>query len=493
MNLKQQAFSGVKWTTLSALVNILVQLVQLVILTQLLSRQDFGLMAIVMVVIGFSQLFIDMGVSNAIIYKKEISYKELSSLYWFNIVVGCTFFLLLVFSSWSIARFYDNNRLSSLVQLVAISFVIQPWGQQFMIFLQKELKFKILAQVEIISKFVSFSSVIILAYLDYGVYSLALGTPVYALCSAVGYNIVGRRYYQPKLFFSFQKVKTYLNFGLFQMGDKFLNYFALQMDTILIGKIMGIEILGVYNIAKDLTSKPYMIINPIITRVTFPVMSKINHDIPKLKLIFLQTLNYLSYINILIYLLIILLAEPIVLVLFGSKWVDAIPLIQILALTYVFRSFGNPSGSLLLSLGAAKQAFIWNLLVFILYPVSIFSGSYWGLIGIAIGTCILQVVLFIPNWKMNVQPFINVSFSEYLAVYAKPFLLPLIASLPCYLLLMFMQPTIWSMLITSILFTVLFLSLALKFEKYLVIDAVEFLPDKLKQSKALVKLKNKGD
>lgn len=493
MDLKQQAFSGVKWTTLSALVNTLIQLVQLVVLTQLLSRQDFGLMAIVMVVIGFSQLFVDMGVSNAIIYKKEISYKELSSLYWFNIVIGCLFFLLLVFSSWSIAKFYDNDKLSSLVQLVAVSFMIQPWGQQFMIFLQKELKFKILAQVEIISRSISFSTVIILAYLDYGVYSLALGTPVYAFCSAIGYNIVGRRYYQPKLFFSFKKVKAYLNFGMFQMGDKFLNYFASQMDTILIGKIMGMEILGTYNIAKDLTSKPYMIINPIITRVTFPVMSKINHDIPKLKLIFLKTLNYLSYINILIYLLIFLLAEPIVLVLFGPKWTDAIPLIQILAFTYIFRSFGNPSGSLLLSLGAAKRAFTWNLLVFALYPVSIFIGSYWGLMGIAIGTFILQVVLFIPNWKMNVQPFINVSFSEYLAVYVKPFLLPLIASVPCYLLLMILEHTIWSMLITSILFTGLFFSLALKFERDLVMDAVGFLPGKLKRSKVWVKLKNKKD
>ena len=478
---------------MSAVTNTLIQVIQLVILTQVLSRQDFGLMAIVMVVIGFSQLFIDMGVSNAIIYKKEISHEELSSLYWFNVIIGCSFFLLLVFSSWSIAKFYNHDKLSPLIQLVAISFIIQPWGQQFMVFLQKELKFKALAQVEIASRLISFLVVIILAYLDYGVYSLAISTPVYALCSTIGYNITGRKYYQPNLFFSFQKVKPYLNFGLFQMGDKFLNYFALQMDTILIGKLLGIEILGVYNIAKDLTSKPYLIINPIITRVTFPIMSKINHDIPKLKQIFLKTLNYLSYINILIYLLIILLAEPIVLVLFGTKWVDAIPLIQILALTYVFRSFGNPSGSLLLSLGKAKQTFIWNLLVFALYPISIFIGGYWGIMGIAMGTFVLQVVLFVPNWKMNVQSFINVSFSEYIAVYAKPFLLPLIASVPCYFLLMLIKNSVWSMLLTSVLFALLFLLLAFIFEKSLLSDALDLLPAKFRQIKILIKLKKRED
>lgn len=491
MSLKQQAFSGVKWTTLSAVFTILIQLIQLIILTQLLSRQDFGLMAIVMVVIGFSQLFVDMGVSNAIIYRKEITQKELSSLYWFNIAIGGLFFLLLFFSSGLIARFYDNDKLLPLLKLVAISFIIQPWGQQFMVFLQKELKFKTLAQVEIISRLISFLSVVILAFLDYGVYALAVSTPVYALCSSIGYNITGRKYYHPEFFFSFQKVKAYLNFGLFQMGDKFLNYFALQTDTILIGKILGIEILGTYNIAKDLTSKPYMIINPIITRVTFPVMSKINHDIPKLKLIFLKTLNYLSYINILIYLLIIILAEPLVLILFGPKWVDAIPLIQILALTFVFRSFGSPAGSLLLSFGKAKKAFVWNLLVFILYPISIFTGSNWGITGIAVGTMLLQVVLFIPNWKMNVHPLIKVSFSEYIAVYSKPFLLSIIAAIPCYLLLMVTGNSLWSMLLISVLFAALFFWLALKFERVLISDAFSFLPDKIKQMRILINLKDR--
>lgn len=491
MSLKQQAFSGVKWTTLSAVFNILIQLVQLIILTQLLDRQDFGLMAIVMVIIGFSQLFVDMGVSNAIIYRKDITQKELSSLYWFNIVIGAFFFLLLFFSSGLIARFYENDKLLPLLKLVAVSFIIQPWGQQFMVFLQKELKFKILAQVEIVSRLISFLSVVILAFCDYGVYALAVSTPIYSFFSAIGYNLAGRKYYHPELFFSFREMKTYLNFGLFQMGDKFLNYLALQTDTLLIGKILGMEILGTYNIAKDLTSKPYMIINPIITRVTFPVMSKINHDIPKLKLIFLKTLNYLSYINILIYLLIIILAEPLVHILFGIKWLDAIPLIQILALTFVFRSFGSPAGSLLLSFGKAKKAFIWNLLVFILYPISIFAGSNWGIIGIAVGTMLLQVVLFIPNWRMNVYPLINVNFSEYSAVYRKPFLLSIITAAPCYLLLTVTGNSLWSMLLISLLFGVLFFWLALKFERDLISDAFSFLPDKIKHMKVLVNLKDK--
>lgn len=491
MDIKQQAFSGVKWTTLSTLVNTSIQLIQLVLLTQILNRQDFGLMAIVMVVIGFSQLFIDMGVSNAIIYKKEVTNKELSSLYWFNIAIGIFFFVLLFYSSNAIAKFYQADKLSSLLQVVAISFLIQPWGQQFMVFLQKELKFKSLAQVEIASRLVSFSTVIILAYLDYGVYALAISTPVYATCSTLGYNIMGRKHYRPKLFFSFKKVKSYLNFGLFQMGDKFLNYFALQMDTMLIGKILGIETLGLYNIAKDLTSKPYMIINPIITRVAFPLMSKINDDILKLKKVFLKTLKYLFYLNTFIYTLIIILAEPLVNVLFGPKWLDAISLIQILAITYILRSFGSLAGSLLLSFGKARHAFIWNLLVFTIYPVFIFMGSYWAITGVAVATTLLQIILFVPNWKLNIHRFVKIDFSEYLITFVKPLLFSALVCIPCYPLIVLTGNAIWGMFLTTIIFALFFFLLAMKFEKNLINDVFSFLPTKFKEMKVFVKLKNR--
>lgn len=479
MSLKKQTFSGVKWTTASSLVNVVVQLIQLAILARLLNPEDFGLMAIVMVVIGFSQLFIDMGVSNAIIYKQDITKNELSSLYWLNIFIGGLFFLIIIISSPFIADFYDNEKLILLINLVATTFLIKPWGQQLMVMLHKEMQFNATSKTEIAARLIAFTSIISLAYNDYGVYSLAIGTIVYAVCSTLGYNFFGRKIYRPQFHFDIKEIKDYVNFGLFQMGDKFLNYFASQMDTILIGKLLGVEILGVYNVAKDLTSKPYAVINPIITKVTFPLMSKIKDDIERLKMIFLKTLRYLSYLNIAIYLMIAILAEPIIILMFGLKWQAAIPIVQILAISYIFRSFGNPAGSLLLSRGKANIAFYWNLAIFLLYPFYLYVGSFWHLEGVAIAAFLLQITLFLPNWKVNVYRFTNISLKEYLLVFKNPFLLTSVAIAITYPLSLFIDKNLLTIPLSTVFFGIIFLILLGRFERGLLIDIMEFIPAKL--------------
>lgn len=441
MSLKKQALAGIKWTTAASLINSVVQLVQLAVLARLLDTTDFGLMAIVMVVIGFSQMFIDMGVSNAIIYKQKITVKQLSSLYWLNIIIGVLFFILLIAVSPLISNIYENQKLTPLINLVAVTFLIKPWGQQFMVLLQKNMQFNAIAKTDIASRFISFIVVIVLAYKNFGVYSIAIGTIIFAIFSTIGYNFYGRNLYKPKLYLNIKLLKDFLSFGLFQMGEKILQYFSSQFDTILIGKLLGIEILGIYNVAKNLVIKPSGIINPVVTKVTFPLMSMMNDNILQLKEVFLKTINYLSYVNFPVYFLIALLAKPIVFVMFGEEWEAAVPIVQILSFTFLLRSIGNPSGSLLLSRGKANVAFYWNLIMFSFYPISIYIGSLWGIIGITWGTFILQLLLFYLNWKFIVYKTCKASFTEYFNSIKNPIIsTSLSILLPIMLLFIFSNP-----------------------------------------------------
>lgn len=422
MSLKSQVLSGVKWSTLASFINSIVQIIQLAILARLLEPTDFGLIALVMVVIGFSQMFIDMGLSNAIIYKQKISIEQLSSLYWLNVLIGIMFFVLLIFSSPLIAKIYEDPKLTTLINIVAITFLIKPWGQQFMVLLQKNLQFNAIAIIDIISRFFSFLVIIILAYNDFGVYSLAIGSIVFSIISTIGYNYYGRNLYKPKLYMNVKQLKDFLSFGLFQMGEKIIQYFSTQFDTLLIGKLLGVEMLGVYNVAKNLVSKPSSIINPIVTKVTFPLMSKFNDDITQLKSVFLKMMNFLAYANFPVYLLIAVLAKPIIFLMFGKEWEEAIPIVQILSITFLLLSIGNPSGSLLLSRGKANIAFYWNLTLFIFYPLSIYIGSFWGIVGITWGTLILQLFLLYPNWKYIVNNACHAGFVEYFETLKFPFI-----------------------------------------------------------------------
>src|SRR5574341_2298515 len=131
MSLRRKAALGVKWTGAGTVITTGLRVLQLVVLARLLGPSDFGLMAMITVVIGFAQGFADMGVSNAIIHRQDNTRSELSSLYWLNMLAGLTVFALVMASSPLVAKFYGEPRLASLIPWPALVFLVIPLGQQF--------------------------------------------------------------------------------------------------------------------------------------------------------------------------------------------------------------------------------------------------------------------------------------------------------------------------------------------------------------------------
>lgn len=413
MNLKQKAIRGVKWTTVSTTLVTILQLIQLAILARFLEPSDFGLMALVMVVIGFSQAFLDMGISNAIIHKQEITHEQLSTLYWINILAGFVLFVLIVVLASFVSEFYNEPELTELIHIVGLTFIIQPFGQQFMILWKKELRFNEIAKIDVVNKSISLIVSVSFAYNGYGVYSLVFGTLAGVVSQTIQYMYIGLKEHKPSFIFQVSEIKEYLSFGLYQMGEKIINYFNSQIDIIIVGKLLGMEALGVYTIAKQLIMRPAQIINPIISKVMFPAMAKIQNDTIKLKNIYLKTINYLSSIIFPIYMFLFIMAPEIVVILFGEKWIDIVPIVQILSIYGALRSIGNPIGSLLLAKGKANWGFWWNFGLFFYVPLSIWISSQWGLIGISWGLVIVMSSLIIPSWYFLVRSLCRAQFIEY--------------------------------------------------------------------------------
>lgn len=198
------------------------------------------------------------------------------------------------------------------------------------------------------------------------------------------------------------------------MGERTITYFNFQIDTLLIGKLLGVEALGIYTIAKQIIMKPALIFNPIITKVTFPMMAKIQDDIPRLKNIYLKTINYLSSVNFPIYAFIFIFAHDIVMIMFGEKWVEAVYIMQILSIWGAMRSTGNPVGSLLLARGKANWGFWWNFGMLFYVPVGIYVGSHWGLEGVSWALVLLSFPFgMIANWYFLVRNLCGTGFVEY--------------------------------------------------------------------------------
>lgn len=199
LSLKQNVISGVKWTSFSTIITTIIQLLQLSILTRFLEPDAFGLMALVMVVIGFSQAFADMGISNAIIHKQDISQEQLSTLYWVNVIAGIILFLILIAIAPLVATFYNESELVELIFIVALTFVIQPFGHQFSTLWQKNMRFYEVAIIDIVMKFFSLIISVYLAYKGYGVYALVYGTLGGVIIQTIIYLYIGLKEYKLSL------------------------------------------------------------------------------------------------------------------------------------------------------------------------------------------------------------------------------------------------------------------------------------------------------
>ena len=197
--------------------------------------------------------------------------------------------------------------------------------------------------------------------------------------------------------------------------------------------------------------RPAQIINPIITKVTFPTMAKIQDDTPRLKNIYLKTINYLSSVNFPIYAFIFIFAHDIVMVMFGEKYFEAIYIMQILAIWGALRSTGNPVGSLLMAKGKANWGFWWNLGLLFYVPVGIYVGSHWGLEGVSWALIFLSFPIgMIASWYFLVQPLCGAGFVEYHKEIAVPAIVAFCAGIVSYLSIMYIEQTVFKFLIGSV-------------------------------------------
>lgn len=417
MNLKKKAIGGVKWTTISTITLASVGLIKISILARYLDPSDFGLMALVTFVLGFMNLFMDMGLTSAILHKQNISQRQYSSLYWINIIFSILLFLVIFLISPFIAIFYEESELSELIQIMGYSILLSALGRQFKTIEEKHLNFKYVAIVDILGSLCGLVVGILLAIWDYGVYSLVYAALIqYGISNLIfftkGFIVRGMLFH-----FNFDEIKPFIRIGVYQVGGQVVNYFNRDLDILLIGKYFGSDILGGYSLAKQLVQRPMQILNPVITRVASPVLALMQNNMSELKRNFLHFLNIVATANFTAYVLLAIFASPIVLVLYGEDFTDIVILVQLLSFYMFLRSVSSPVGSLVIATGRTNLEFYWNLLVLIVMPAAIFISVSFSIEIVAISLCITTLLLKIPFWKLLINRLCGASLTEYLSSY----------------------------------------------------------------------------
>src|SRR5690606_3306961 len=213
-----------------------------------------------------------------------------------------------------------------------------------------------------------------------------------------------------------QETLPFLRYGSYIVGESLLNTIQRQADIFVASFFASPALLGLYSMPRDFCFKVGMTINPIITRIGFPLMSRHQQDVAPLKSIYLQTLRMTSSLNFPLYFVLGVFAQELVLLLFGAQWKDAAIYMQLLAIWGALRSVGNPVGSLLHAIGAVRQAFWWNVCMLLLLPVCYWlSAYYFGLVGLSITLVLTHIILLPLTWWFLVRSLCHVGFVEYLA------------------------------------------------------------------------------
>lgn len=414
MSIKQKAIKGVKWTTLNTLILTICTLLKISILARLIDKSDFGLMAIITFVMGFVDLFMDMGISLAILHKQKISKNEYSSLYWINFIFSIAVYLIILAVTPFIADFYDEEILKKLIPLTGASIIIVAIGRQFKTILQKDLNFKKIAVIEIASAVISLVAAVILAIKGFGILSLIYSLLLNYIIISFAYLITGFKTHPIQFHFKFNETKSFLKIGIFQVGSQIVNYFNRDLDILLIGKFFGAEVLGGYSLAKQLVYRPAQIINPILTQVASPALAKIQSNLQILKENYLKLINLVSSVNFVAYLLIFIFAPILVQLFYGNNYSEIVPLVRILSIYMYVRALGNPVGSLVVATGKTHLEFYWNLFTLIIMPVLIFMGAQYSTTWIAIMITLGMIVLVVPSWYFLIRKMIPASLGEFI-------------------------------------------------------------------------------
>jgi len=414
MTIKKQVNSGIKWNTLSTIITVLIQIIQVSILTRFLEKEDFGLMAMVMFVLGFMTMFQDLGIGVAILHKQNITKKQYSSLFWFNFIITFLLFILFIMLIPTIVYFFEDQRLSSLLYIMSFSLIISSFGRMYQTTAQKDFKFKYISLVNISSSTLGFLLVIYLAYKDYGVYALVYSSLFRVTIVNSIFFVYGIKQHGLMLYFSFIEIISFIKIGLYQLGSELINYFSKELDILIIGKFFGSEILGGYSLAKQLVFRPASFFSSIVNTIAVPVFAKIQSNLLLMQVEYMKYAKIFNTLNFLIYFLIIIFAKYIVLILYGEKFLYVTTLVQILSIYAYLRVIINFNSSLIISLGRTDIGFKWTIISGIFLSSTILIGSQFNISTLVIIMTMSMSLLFILYGKFIVCHLLKIPFKSYL-------------------------------------------------------------------------------
>lgn len=433
MSLQASFLTGIKWTTIQQIAGALIGIVRLSILARLLEKETFGLFAVTLMIVGFSSVFSDFGISSSLYHAKNITRIQYSTLYWLNLIFSLVIYVLLVLLGPIATWYFEEPQLLHVIPILGLNLIFVTIGNHFKIYAEKELKFKELAIITIVTNAIGLILSIILALAGYEIYALIFPIMLASLASSLCFFILMFKKYKLQFVFKFNEVRSFFNIGLYQAGSRIVDFTANYIDILLIGKLLGMETLGIYNLIKEILKRLYTLTNGVITKTSIPIFSQFNSDEDLLKTRFLKLVDNVSFLTSMLYAALAVMASEILIIMYGGDFRQYDHIFAMFCFLYFLNSFGTIATVLVISKGKTQYGLYWTLfrLVFSLVFILIF-GKLFGLVGVVLGLLFFGVIsppVFYHIVLKKVQP--NISIKEFILSFAQSLVCGLFVFLVC--------------------------------------------------------------
>jgi teichuronic acid exporter len=423
-SLKKQILSGVFFTALEKYSNIIVSLIITAVLARLLPPADFGVVAIATVIITFFALFTDMGISTAIVQNKTLTEADLSNIFSFTLWTGLILAALFFSCSWLIGNYYKNETLIIICQLLSVNLFTSSITIVPNALFYKHKDFKYIALRGLTIQVICGTIGVTAALLGAGLYALVI-PPI--LSGILMFIISVHRYPQHLQYtWGMESIRKIFSYSAYQFMFNIINYFSRNLDKLVIGKKLGMNLLGYYQKSYSLMMLPLQNITAVVTPVIHPIFSDFQNDLKVLSSGYEKIVRFLAFVGFPLTVILFFTAKELTLIIFGPQWLPSIPVFKILAISAGIQVVMSSSGSIFQASGDTKSLFICGLFSSILNVCGILFGVfYFGTLnGVAFCISTTFAINFIQcYWQMY-----HITLKRNIFLFIRQLISPLIIS-----------------------------------------------------------------
>jgi len=371
-----------------------VSLLSFIILARLLSPHEFGLMAMVAIFTSFAAIFIEMGMGAALIHDQEATEEHESTVFWFNLGLSILCLMLIMMCSSSIAVFFHEPELNKILLITAFLLPLNALAIVPMAKLQKGHAFKKVAVAELGAMACGVLLAIILAMQGFGVWALVLNLLLVACVKVILLFFLSG--WSPRLICKKDRLAELWPYSSYLMGTGIANYFITNVDSALIGRLLGSGALGSYKYAYQLATAPGLLVSSVFSRVFFASYARYKEDKEKIKRIHFKAIRMIAFCTFPMLATLAMVADPFVLTILGDQWQSMGHILSFMCVIFMLDSIGGMNNPLFLSQGKTKALFWLTVVLRSNLILAMVIGIQFGLDGLLWGLLIAKLINFFP-------------------------------------------------------------------------------------------------